>query len=140
MIDPAYFQDEDDVADLVAGVRRMREIAGQDAFKGLLTAEISPGIEMSDDKALARAVREHATTGHHPVSTCHMGSERDADAVLDAELRVRGVEGLRVVDASAFPDQINGNTNAGAIMMAEKAADMILGKPPLAPELVNAKP
>ena len=63
-----------------------------------------------------------------------MGASNDPGAVLDETLRVRGVEGLRVVDASAFPDQISGNTNAPVIMLAEKAADMILGRPPLPPE------
>lgn len=76
--------------------------------------------------------------GHHRVSTCRMGSDRDPEAVLNAALQVRGVDGLRVVDASAFPDQIHGNTNAGIIMLAEKAADMILDKPPLPPERLNA--
>ena len=75
-----------------------------------------------------------AITGHHPVSTCRMGADHDAGAVLDPALCVRGVEGLRVVDASAFPDQISGNINAPVIMMAEKASDMILGRPPLPPE------
>lgn len=64
--------------------------------------------------------------GHHPVSTCRIGADDDVQAVLDAEFRVRGIEGLRVVDASAFPDQPSGNPNAAVIMMAERAADMLL--------------
>lgn len=67
--------------------------------------------------------------GHHPVSTCRIGADDDVQAVLDAEFRVRGIEGLRVVDASAFPDQLSGNPNAAVIMMAERAADMLLGRP-----------
>jgi choline dehydrogenase-like flavoprotein len=111
----------------------MREVARQNAFAGVIGPELSPGADVESDADLARAVRALATTGHHPVSTCRMGADHDAGAVLDPALRVRGVEGLRVVDASAFPDQISGNINAPVIMMAEKASDMILGRPALAP-------
>ncbi len=134
LIDPRYFADLGDVDDLVAGVRHMRKVTRQKAFEGVIGPEMSPGPSVTSDEDLAEAVRNLATTGHHPASTCRMGSSCDRDAVLDAELRVRGVECLRVVDASSFPDLISGNTNAPVIMMAEKASDMILGRPPLPPE------
>ena len=134
LIDPAYLSDPADMTDFIEGTQHMREVMMQAAFKDVLGPEISPGVRVRSDAEIAEAVRELATTTHHPVSTCRMGADNDTGAVLDEELRVRGVESLRVVDASAFPDQIGGNTNAPVIMMAEKAADMILGRPPLPPE------
>jgi choline dehydrogenase-like flavoprotein len=76
-------------------------------------------------------VRRAAATVHHPCGSCRMGS--DENAVVDPELRVRGIEGLRVVDASVFPHVVGGNTNAAVVMVAERAADMMLGKPPPRP-------
>jgi choline dehydrogenase len=134
LIDPQYLREQRDLDDLVAGVRHMRKVARQKVFAGVIGPELSPGTEVESDADLEQAVRALVTTGHHPVSTCRMGADHDAGAVLDPALRVRGIEGLRVVDASAFPDQISGNTNAPVIMMAEKAADIILGRPALAPE------
>lgn len=130
VIDPGYFTDERDLADLAQGLRDMRAIAAQPALSELTSGEISPGPDCQTDAELTTAVRQYTTTGHHPVSTCRMGA--DHLAVLDAEMRVRGVENLRVVDASAFPDQIGGNPNATIMAMAEKGADLILGRP--APE------
>ncbi|HEY8507948.1 MAG TPA: GMC oxidoreductase, partial [Steroidobacteraceae bacterium] len=83
------------------------------------------------DEDLINYIRAAAYTVHHPVSTCRMGN--DPMAVVDAQLRVIGIDGLRVADASVFPSIIGGNTQAPVIMVAEKASDMILGKPPLAP-------
>ncbi|MGI9407784.1 MAG: GMC family oxidoreductase [Hyphomicrobiaceae bacterium] len=134
VIDPGYFRDPADIDDLVAGVRHMREVVSRPAFDGVIGAESAPGVDALSDADLAEGVRNFTTTGHHPVSTCRMGADSDPGAVLDAELRVRGTEGLRVADASSFPDLTNGNTNAPVIMLAEKAADMILGRPPLPPE------
>lgn len=134
VIDPGYFKDPSDVSDLVAGVRHMRDVVRQKAFDGVAGPEISPGASLQSDKDLAQAVRSLSTTGHHPVATCRMGTDHDPGAVLDGQLKVRGVENLRVVDASSFADQISGNTNAPVIMMAEKASDMISGRPPLVAE------
>jgi choline dehydrogenase len=111
-------------------VRRVREITRQTPFDGARGDELSPGADLDSDAAITAAIRRIATTGHHPVGTCRMGSERDPDAVVDAQLRVRGIEGLRVCDASVFPDQITGNPNALIIAIAEKCADMVLGRPP----------
>jgi 4-pyridoxate dehydrogenase len=85
------------------------------------------------DASLDEHIRNTAITLHHPASTCKMGRETDEMAVVDPQLRVRGVERLRVVDASVMPDLISGNINAPVMMIAEKAADMIRGTPTLAP-------
>lgn len=133
-IDPNWFSDPVDMADLIAGVRHMRRVAQQPALAGLVGAETQPGAHALTDAELDTAIRAHVGTGHHPVATCRMGADSDPGAVLDAELRVRGVDGLRVVDASSFADQIGGNPGAPIMMLAEKAADMILGRPAPAAE------
>ena len=112
----------------------MRRVMGQAALEGVAGEELSPGAGAKKDEDMAEAIRNLATTGHHSVSTCRMGPDHDGGAVLDHEMRVRGVDALRVVDASAFPDQISGNTNAPVIMKAEKAADMMLGRAALPAE------
>ena len=134
LIDPRYFSDPADLEDLEAGVRHMRRVVAQPALAGIAGAERSPGAGAVSDGEIRQAIRALATTGHHPVATCRMGGDHDTGAVLDAELRVRGIDGLRVADASSFPDQISGNTGAAVIMLAEKAADMMLGRPAPAPE------
>ena len=134
VINPGYFKDPSDVNDLVAGVKAMREIVGQSALKSIVDMEISPGPSISSDREISKAIRRLATTGHHPVCTCAMGTDNDPNAVLDSELRVRGVESLRVIDGSSLPTQISGNVNAPIIMLAEKAADMIRGRQSLPPE------
>ncbi len=133
-IDPAWFTEKTDMADMIAGVRHVRQICAQPALKDIISNEIVPGQNAQSDSELEAAIRNSVSTGHHPVSTCPMGTDDDAHAVLDEKLRVRGIDSLRVVDASAFPDQIGGNTNAAVIMLAEKAADMILDRTPLPPE------
>jgi choline dehydrogenase len=119
--------DPEDVAALVAGMKLAREIAGARAFAGVLGREIYPGSAVVDDTELEDDLRRRVELLYHPVGTCRMGGE---DAVLDPELRVRGVEGLRVVDASVMPLIPGGNTNAPTIMVAERAADLIAGKVP----------
>ena len=131
IINPRYFSQDRDLQQLIAGVRRVREIVSQPAFAGVRGNELSPGLAVQSDGDIAAAIRRVAHSGHHPVGTCRMGAPNDGLAVLDDQLRVRGIEGLRVCDASAFPEQITGNPNATIIMMAEKAADMIHGRPPL---------
>jgi choline dehydrogenase len=134
VIDPGYFEDEQDLLELVAGVRHTREVMAQAAMRGIVGRELSPGIDCTSDVQMAAAIRRLATTGHHPVASCAMGADDNPDAVLDNQLRVRGVDGLRVVDASSFPGQISGNPNAAVIMFAEKASDLILQRPLLEPE------
>ena len=131
IIDPNYLSDQRDIEDFTKAFRHLRYITEQDAFKDVLSSEISPGANVKTDDDIHLAIRNLTTTGHHPVSTCRMGSDNDKGAVLDNKFKVRGTQNLRVVDASAFPDQINGNINAAVIMMGEKAADIILDIPPL---------
>ena len=102
----------------------------QRAFDEYRGKEISPGIACQSDKEIDACVREKSETLYHPTSSCRMGSpDKDDMVVVDTMCRVVGVEGLRVVDASIMPSVVSGNTNAPTIMMAEKASDMILGKP-----------
>jgi choline dehydrogenase len=113
----------EDLAALVAGVRITREIAAAEPLASISLREMLPGAGVSSDEDLAEEIRRHAELLYHPVGTCRMGT--DDAAVVDAELRVRGVEALRVVDASIMPLIPGGNTNAPTIMVAERAADLI---------------
>jgi choline dehydrogenase-like flavoprotein len=123
-IDPAFLSDPEDAATLVRAFRMMRRVLDAPAFAPFRGRELyTQDIDIDDDIAIEMAIRERADTIYHPVGTCRMGS--DAAAVVDTALRVRGVEGLRVVDASVMPALVSGNTNAPTIMIAEKAADMI---------------
>lgn len=131
LIDPAYLSDKADLDVLVAGVRQAREIAATGPLASLVGGEWAPGEQVASDEAVADFVRREVATLFHPVGTCAMGA---GDAVCDPELRVRGVEGLRVVDASVMPSVPRGNTNAPTIAIAERAADLIRGRTPLKPD------
>jgi choline dehydrogenase len=124
-IDPRYFSDPADLEHLVAGVKLSREIMASGPVKDLLGAETFPGPGVKTDDDIRALVRGSANTIFHPTGTCKMGT--DAMAVVDPELRVRGLQGLRVADASIMPRIIGGNTNAPTIMIAEKCADLCLG-------------
>jgi choline dehydrogenase len=130
VIDPNVLDVPQDVEPLVRAIRLIRKIFGAPAFKKYGVRESAPGESAQSDADLIAYIRAEAYTVHHPVSTCRMGN--DAMAVVDSQLRVAGLEGLRVADASVFPSIIGGNTNAVVVMVAEKAADMLLGRPPLA--------
>jgi len=123
IIDANYLADPADLAPLVEVVKLARRIASQSALGSIIDGELWPGTDVTSDDDIAQFVRQQAFTLYHPVGTCRMGS--DDDAVVDAELRVRGVEGLRVIDASVMPTIPRGNTNAPTIMIAERAADLI---------------
>ncbi|MDE1928501.1 MAG: choline dehydrogenase [Burkholderiales bacterium] len=120
---PNYLSTELDRRLAVAGIRAARAIAASPALRPYVKREVKPGPEAADDAGLLAFCRAQGATIFHPSGTCRMGS--DALAVLDPRLRVRGVAGLRVVDCSAMPTLVSGNTNAPAVMMAEKAVDMI---------------
>jgi choline dehydrogenase len=121
-----YLSEANDLEMMLDCVRLSRQILEQPAFKPFRAHEIFPGNEVTSRNGLIDFIRNKAETIYHPVGTCRMGS--DPYSVVDPELKVRGVEGLRVIDASIMPTLVGGNTNAPTIMIAEKAADMILGK------------
>ncbi len=128
-IDPNFLSHDDDLETLVRGFKLVRRIFAQPAFAPFggadLSRELYDGAVQSDDEIRA-AIRRRADTIYHPAGTCRMGS--DADAVVDPQLRVRGVDGLRVVDASVMPTLVSGNTNAPVVMIAERASDLIRGR------------
>ncbi|MBR7830514.1 GMC family oxidoreductase N-terminal domain-containing protein [Actinospica sp. MGRD01-02] len=118
-----FLQHPDDLDVLLHGLRTARRLARSDAFGALRGAELAPGPEVQSDEALREFIRENASTLWHPVGTCRMGT--DLDAVVDPQLRVHGVEALRVADASIMPRITSGNTHAPSVMIGEKAADLI---------------
>jgi choline dehydrogenase-like flavoprotein len=128
-IEARFLSEPDDLELLLRGVKLSRRLLAAPAWNKVRGPEFRPGADVQSDDALRDYIRKTCGTVFHPVGTCRMG--RDADAVVDPELRVQGVEGLRVVDASIMPTLIGGNTNAPTIMIAEKAGDMIRGRPPL---------
>ena len=121
-----FLSDQRDLPALRAGLRLLREVAAQPSLDRFRGREIGPGAEARTDAALDDYIRNTGATAHHPCGTCRMGA--DKDAVVDADLRLHGIEGLRVADASVMPDLVGGNINAAVIMIAEKAADLILGR------------
>jgi choline dehydrogenase len=128
-----YMSDAQDWEDMRACVRLTREIFGQAAFDAYRAREIQPGAEVTSDAAIDAFIREKVESAYHPTGTCRMGSPDDPTCVVDPELRVIGVDGLRVVDSSIMPVITNGNLNAPTIMLAEKAADAIRGLAFLSP-------
>jgi len=137
IIQPNYFATQKDRDTLIKGVKISREIMNQPAFDEFRGKEINPGDHIQTDQEIEEFIRNHGETIYHPVGTCKMGN--DEFSVVDDKLRVRGVENLRVVDASVMPTLIGGNTNAPTIMIAEKISDHILGNDFLPPQAVNYK-
>ncbi|NUZ10882.1 choline dehydrogenase [Pseudoalteromonas sp. McH1-7] len=127
-----YLAEQEDIEGFRACVRLTREIIEQSAFDDFRQSEIQPGEHIQTDEEIDAFVRQAVESAYHPSCSCKMGE--DEMAVVDSQTRVHGVQGLRVVDSSIFPTIPNGNLNAPTIMVAEKAADMILGNPPLALE------
>jgi choline dehydrogenase len=137
VIDPGYLSDRADLDVLVRAIDMVRDIADAKPMRKVCKAELAPGSDVRTDAELRDFIRHDVTTIYHPVGTCAMSGESRLIAgrdpgVVDTELRVRGVEGLRVVDASVMPAVPRGNTNAPTIAIAERAADLISGRAPLA--------
>jgi choline dehydrogenase len=120
-----YLQSEHDLGALLDGVRLIRRLTQSEPLRKLLDAELMPGPECHTDEQISAAIRQTATTGFHPVGSCKMG--HDVMAVVDDRLRVHGVHGLRVADASIMPSIVNTNTIGPCVMIGEKAAEMIRG-------------
>jgi choline dehydrogenase-like flavoprotein len=122
-IDPHYFENDDDVKTLLRAFDMARAIAATKPLSGFLRGEATPGTKVTSETEIRAAIRLYAKTIYHPVGTCRMGV--DALAVVDPHLRLRGLEGIRVADASIMPSIPGGNTNAPSIMIGEKAADLV---------------
>ncbi|HUN47405.1 MAG TPA: GMC oxidoreductase, partial [Stellaceae bacterium] len=120
-----FLSTDSDRRTLRAAVRLAQEVGRQAPLKSFIARELAPGAARASDADIDAFIRASAITVHHPLGTCRMGS--DENAVVDPELRLRGAEGLRIVDASVMPDLVGGNINAAVLMVAEKAADLVRG-------------
>jgi choline dehydrogenase len=125
VITPNYLSTNEDVEDMLSGVRFIRQLAASKALSAIIEKEIEPGLSVREEADLVADFRARSNTTFHPVGTCRMGQDQK-DSVVDRRLKVHGVDGLRVADASVFPDMISGNTNATCIMIGEKASAEIL--------------
>tara|TARA_R110002096_G_scaffold53317_5_gene138629 strand:- start:1853 stop:3526 length:1674 start_codon:yes stop_codon:yes gene_type:complete len=138
LISPDFLTSEADRATIRRGVSMLRDVMAQPAMGAHVETELAPGTQVISDEQIDAFIRGTAVTVHHPAGTCRMGAADETNRVVDPELRVCGVDGLRVVDASVMPGLVGGNINAVVMMIAEKAADMIRGRAPLsaaAPDL-----
>lgn len=133
-IEQNFLSDESDLPVLRRGLRVLRDVAAQSPLDPFRGRELGPGPDVQSDSDLDAYIRKSLATAHHPCGTCRMGT--DGDAVVDAELRVHGVDGLRIADASVMPDLVGGNINATVIAIAERAADLVTGE--AAPARVTA--
>ena len=125
LVDPQLLNHPDDAATLLRGLKLGRDVARAPSFARYRAVEVQPGPQVADDPGLLDYIRRAAATVHHCCGSCRMGP--DSNSVVDEQLRVHGIEALRVADASVFPSVVGGNTNAAVVMIAEKAADMIRG-------------
>jgi len=128
LVDPQLLSDPDDLATMLRGLKIGRQVTRAAPFARYRAIEVQPGPEVQDDASLVGYIRKAAVTVHHPCGSCRMGA--DDNAVVDEKLCVRGLQALRVADASVFPSVVGGNTNAAVVMIAEKVADMIRGVGP----------
>lgn len=123
--------EREDTDAMVAAIRMARRVAASGPLRATVERELRPGAEQQSDEQIAAGLRDRVELIYHPVGTCRMGAADDPAAVVDPELRVRGIEGLRVIDASVFPTIPGGNTHAPTVMVAERAADLLRGRTPL---------
>jgi choline dehydrogenase len=137
-IDPALLSVEADIEPLIRAIKLSRRILAMPNFARYRATEVAPGAGVQSESDIADFIRSTAYTVHHQVGTCRMGS--GAEAVVDPQLRLLGLSGLRVADASVMPSIVGGNTNAVVVMIAEKAADLIRQRPPLAPAQLERAP
>jgi choline dehydrogenase len=124
-IQPNYLSTDKDIQEAIVGNRLLRTLASTKPLADIITEELVPGANLQTDEDLLEDFRQRADTVYHPVGTCMMGAD-PALSVVDARLRVHGIKGLRVIDASIFPTVTSGNTNAPTVMVAEKGAAMVL--------------
>ncbi len=136
VIQPNYMAEEVDRRATVSAMRLARKLINTQAMAPYLAGEEYPGEAVETDDELLDAARKWGNTTYHVMGTCRMAPATDPTAVVDDTLRVRGIEGLRVVDASVMPAMLSANLNAATMMIAEKASDMILGREALEPVLV----
>jgi choline dehydrogenase len=127
ILQPRFFEDRRDLDTLIKGLKIARSILAREPLASASGEELGPGASSSDDASLAAFVRKTSGTTYHPVGTCRMGPDGDALAVVDPQLRVHGLSGLRIADASIMPTVVSGNTAAASMMIGERAADFILG-------------
>lgn len=132
-IQPNYLNEEVDRQTTVKAMQFARRLIHTEPMKPFIDGEDYPGADVQTDEELLEAARHWGSTTYHVMGTCRMGPETDPTSVVDDSLRVRGMESLRVIDASVMPAMLSANLNAGTMMIAEKGADMLLGKPPLEP-------
>jgi choline dehydrogenase len=130
LIDSQFLADEEDMRVSVAGLRYARTILAASPLREMVAAELLPGRDVVSDADLRAHCRRMVKTNYHPVGTCRMGTDDDALAVLTPDLRVRGVDGLRVFDASMMPNIVSGNTNAAVMAVADRAVARMMGEPP----------
>ena len=136
IIQPNYLAEEHDRKTVVSAMKLARRLMNTTPMQPFLEQEEYPGAHVQSDDELLEAAREWGSTTYHVMGTCRMGPDTDPTSVVDAELRVRGMENLRVIDASVMPSMISANLNAATMMIAEKASDLVLGKPLLDPIVV----
>jgi choline dehydrogenase len=136
IIQPNYLSAEEDRRTMVAGMKLCRRLFNTDALAPYYDEEVLPGAHLDSDDTLLESARQRGQSIYHIMGTWRMGPLSDPGTVVDGELRVHGLQGLRVVDASIMPVMPSANLNATAIMIGDKASDMILGKEPLEPVLV----
>ncbi|MGY0021425.1 GMC family oxidoreductase [Streptomyces sp. cg35] len=128
LIDPGYLSDPDDGRFLIEGMKLVREVMAHKRLDEVVTGELHPGPALADDAALARELPQRIHSVYHPVGTCKMGGHDDPTAVVDPQLKVRGIEGLRVADAAVMPSVTGGNTNAPAMLIGERCAELMIGQ------------